>query len=169
MVKEDNSIDEAGLRLSYDRIKNVPYTQLSIAQELAGKASILWAAATATIGIAVPIGLGDEVVKSQGATWPLFVAVVAYVAVTILSLTVTFPGRHIELVDHPGHIRDHYWNASEQQFLRDMSLNIEKGFQINIQVLNRYGWTVRWVHIALLAQVLFISAWIGLPHWNVTW
>ena len=63
-----------GKALSYQRIQEWPSLQLAISNSLQNKATFIWTAATAVIGIAVPLGLNSPSVLSSHIGWLLAVA-----------------------------------------------------------------------------------------------
>ena len=153
--------------LAYQRAQTALDNQLTFAGTLESKVALLWAVATAVIGIGVPFALQTNEPFAEPFSWLLWLTLASFAAATIVTMIVYFPARSLNFVTDLAVIRDKFWGLPREKFLFDMSVHMGNVWSNNEGRLVRTGWAVRSVHVFVLLEVLSLLAWLWLSHWKM--
>ena len=149
------------LELAYQHVKDVLQHQAQTFDVLNSKAISLWSAATAIVGIVIPLAIGVFDVNNALHGWNLaflITILILYLASSILTGLITFP-QYFSVAVSPAKVKTQFASLSKERFMVDMISHIEVAYKKNRIKLHCQGWRVRGLSVAVLVLTVSVVAW----------
>lgn len=150
--------DYPSIKLAYDWVRAVLTEQGQIAASHDNKSAVLWAVATAIIGVGIPIGINKAFMLLNHGLYIMIATLVIYVLATITAIIALFP-RRVETMKHPKALRDRYAVLPEEYFVEYLYQDIEQGFSENDKIVKLKGWSGFLLFILTFVEALLIVSW----------
>ena len=131
MIRYPENLDDyPGIQAAFGYIQNALVEQRQTMESLESKVMTLWAAATAVLGVGIPI-IVDRIASLSLIDKTLVTSAgIAWLIATVAALVAIVPQPH-HTMRHPGSLREHYWKLSPQRFTWAMLHHIEAAFKEN--------------------------------------
>jgi hypothetical protein len=152
------------LDLAFDWLKDVLVDQEKTSETYNNRVMLLFSAATAILGIGIPLGLGQDfhLLKSPLSQegWLLVVSIIAYGICSITTIVGVWPRKFLKL-DNPITIREEFWDLSPEDYKTQILTHTEDAYtNNNIQL----KWKTRaiyslifWLTIETICLVLSLA------------
>ncbi|MGR3295466.1 MAG: hypothetical protein ACUZ8A_04495 [Candidatus Bathyanammoxibius sp.] len=157
-----SSSKHPSLRISYEHVKDVLSQQKQTIREYQARALTIMATATAVAGIGIPLGLGAE---SRGTIfWGLSAGDLLVVPVVVYAIIVffaykTYSLRRVWTVNNPVTVREYYWKLSEQEFLRNILVHLERKFKVNQEIMEEKQKFMKPLVALLITETSMVLVW----------
>ena len=158
MSSEQKGQRRPSLQLAYEYVRDILLEQGRIAQSRDSKAAVLWAVATAVIGVGIPLGINEKIAGLDFNLYAMIAVLVLYILITIAAIVALFP-RRIETMKHPEGLYDRYAVLPKEYFIEYIYQDIEQGFKENDKIIKLKGWSTFALFILTFAETLTLVGW----------